>query len=108
MKDTLPQRIKPRKTYPVGKNAREALMHYLYVIDSQATDLLYSGEYKDYDWTELMDDSELYHQVHTQLLHDMCFDKHKGAGLDYQNFIEGVPQHGGIREYLDYCDKKSL
>lgn len=58
---TLPQRIKPRKTYPVGKAAREDLQTYLSMTgQSEAWKLLISGEYRDYDWTEFMDKTEVF------------------------------------------------
>jgi len=61
MINTLPPRIKPKKTYPVGKAAREGLSQYLYNIQNyDAWMLIASDEYRDYDWTDLMEASEQY------------------------------------------------
>lgn len=57
--NSIPQRIRPKKTYPVGKVAREDLQLYLYnTLQMESWRLIVSSEFKDYDWTELMEKSE--------------------------------------------------
>ena len=83
MTNTLPPRIKPRKTYPVGKAARKDLISYLSDIGNHdAWTLLILDEYKDYDWTTMMDESdEFYRMVDAELRNFSSYFEAKQAVL---------------------------
>lgn len=59
---TVPHRISnTKKTYPASKAAREDLLHYLYMTGNMdAYVILVSDEYRDYDWTSLIEQSSIW------------------------------------------------